>query len=58
MFDDEDDDFLIQATNDEDTMASDDDMTNVTPKPTQPLFSDDDGGEKELTIVTYLGFVL
>ncbi|XP_053408161.1 WD repeat and HMG-box DNA-binding protein 1-like isoform X2 [Mercenaria mercenaria] len=43
VFDDEDDDFLIQATNDEDTMASDDDMTGVTPKATQPLFSDDDG---------------
>jgi hypothetical protein len=25
-------------------MASDDDMTGVTSKPTQPLFSDDDGG--------------
>jgi hypothetical protein len=44
VFDDEDDDFLIQATNDDDTMASDDDMTGVTSKPTQPLFSDDDGG--------------
>lgn len=47
MFDDEDDDFLMQATNPEDTIASDDDdddMTGVASKPTQPLFSDDDGG--------------
>ena len=26
-------------------MASDDDMTGVTNKPTQPLFSDDDAGK-------------